>query len=129
MIILSLLTIGNTSAYAPGVFREVVYNRQAGITSHDLGEVPEDVTGFIAVSDCSLIGRKILACFDGGGCEKLLIADCAGVADGGKTWMQEGGYAGEVSWNIWEKYKIPNEVLRVRLYLFKLKRIGRHGFQ
>jgi hypothetical protein len=116
--ILSLLLIGYASAYAPGIFEQVVHVRQQGRTAYNLGVVKSSIDGYIAVEDCSLIGKEVLACFSDE-CERLLIADCAGTADGGKAWMESHNIVGEVDYNTFMKYKVAGQALEMRLYLIE----------
>jgi hypothetical protein len=113
-----LITIGFTSAYAPGVFEQVIATRQAGKTAYNIGSIPNNVDGYIAVEDCSLINSVVIACFPNG-CESLLVADCAGAADGGRAWMQNMGFAGEVDPETFARHKLTGECLIMQLYLLE----------
>jgi len=109
---------GFTSRYDYGVFEKVLATRQAGLTAHDVGKVNAYIDGFIAVEDCSLINKEVMACFENG-CEHLLVVDCAGIADGGRTWMQTHSIAGEVDPDTFKEHKVEGESLKMHLYLIE----------
>ena len=123
---LTLLTAGYTSAYAPGVFEDTIRIRQAGRTAYNIGVIPNNIDGYIAIEDCSLINTVIVACFPSG-CERLLVADCAGIADGGRAWMHRSGVVGEVDPETFARHKLPGEYLLMHLYL--IKNIPRYKFE
>jgi hypothetical protein len=114
--ILTLLVVGYASAYSPGVFEEVIHVRQNNLTAYPL---PRDleIDRYIAVEDCSHIGKEALVFFDDQ-YERVLIADCAGIADGGRAWMQRNNIAGELDWDTFSEYKI-NQPLEIRVYLIE----------
>ena len=126
LLFFTFLVSGYTSTYAPGVFETVIRNRQTGLTRYDVGAIKSHIRGYIAVEDCSLINQEVLACF-GDSCERLLIVDCAGVADGGRAWMQRTGIVGEVDPGTFSKYKVPGEALEMNLYL--VRTIPRYKFE
>jgi len=90
IIIVSLLLTGYSSRYDPGVFQTVIRNRQSW------GQLPTNIkdTNYIALADCNLVGTRVLVCYED--CWFALVADCAGIADGGLSWMQTNNIAGEV---------------------------------
>ena len=114
--VISLLAIGYASAYSPGVFERVIDVRQRGLTSYTLPDTIE-LNRYIAVEDCSMVGKEAMVFF-GDESERVLIADCAGVADGGKAWMQHHNIAGELDWETFSEYK-QNEPLEIRVYLIE----------
>jgi hypothetical protein len=116
LIILSLLATGYTSTYAPGVFEKVIVNRQAGLTAYTVGNIPSYIDGYIAVEDCSLINREVLACFDNS-CRHLLVVDCA--SNESKLWMQQTNIIGEINPELFYKYKLDGIALEMDLYLIK----------
>lgn len=92
LLFVTLLARGYASRYDPGVFESVVRVRQS------YGSLPTPLPpheGYIALLDCGRVGDVVTVCH-GGECLELLVADCAGIADGGRDWMIQGGYAGEV---------------------------------
>ena len=122
---LTLLTSGYSSAYSHGVFERVIATRQAGKTAYNIGIIPSNIDGYIAIEDCSLINTVIMVCFPSG-CEHLLVADCAGVADGGRAWMHRSGVVGEVDPDTFARHKLSGEYLLMHLYL--IKSIPRYKF-
>lgn len=121
---LTLLAIGYASAYSPGVFEEVINTRQNHLTSYHLPDIIE-VDKYIAVADCSQIGKEALVYF-GDEYEKVLIADCAGIADGGLAWMQRHNIAGELDWETFQEYK-QNQALEIKVYI--INNTYRHEFK
>ncbi len=64
---------------------------------------PEHYDMFIAVLDCSKIGRP--ATLDvSGKTFNAWIFDCAGIEDGGAEWMVRGNYIVEIDWYAWQVY-------------------------
>lgn len=91
-LVLTLVASGVGSRYDPGVFERTVRVRQS------YGSLPEGLDwegGYIALLEPDLIGQKVLACTEVG-CRWVLVADCAGKADGGYAWMVRNRIAGEL---------------------------------
>jgi hypothetical protein len=89
-----LLAGGVASRYDPGVFEH------RAIPNHQrYGHLPSrlPVDRYNALADCSRVGDVVLVCYEGR-CWNALVADCAGIADGGLAWMQTNGIAGEVDY-------------------------------
>lgn len=83
--IATIIQSGIASQYAPNVMERVVANRQGwGQLPADL---PDGISGCIAVLSCGAIGEIWLVKPEGGKWEQFLVADCAGDA---KTieWME-----------------------------------------
>lgn len=99
LLLLALLVSGIASRYDPGVFDAVVATRQA------YGQLPAriDATRYIALADCGRVGDSVMVCHEGE-CWRALVADCAGVADGGLAWMLRNGIAGEVDYDTAMEY-------------------------
>ena len=92
-LLLASVVTGVASQYDPGVFESVVRVRQAdGSLPHAL---PDFDGAYIAVLDCGSVGRQVLVC-RGAECRYALVADCAGIADGGYAWMVRNRIAGEL---------------------------------
>lgn len=104
-MLLILLLSGIASQYAPGKMQEVIHTRQIVSTSHPLPTQLPQVDGYIAVADPSLIGEQLLVCPEQLPCRLMLVVDCAGIQDGGLSWMNSNGivlemdYASAVAWN------------------------------
>lgn len=94
IFVLTLIVSGWASRYDPGVFETVISNRQNDLTSYSL---PRNIYSdrYIALADCSRIGDYVLIDF-GDNTEIALVADCAGVGDGGLSWMIRNNIAGEL---------------------------------
>ena len=94
-VILTLAASGYASRYDPGVFERVVQTRMR------YGQLEASAAnwkgGYIALLEPDLIGQTVYVCHQDE-CEWLLVADCAGHADGGYAWMVRGGYAGELDY-------------------------------
>lgn len=92
--VLTLIASGWASRYDPGVFESVISTRQNHLTSHSL---PRNIysNSYVALADCSRIGEYVLIDF-GDQTELALVADCAGVRDGGLAWMIRNNIAGEL---------------------------------
>jgi len=70
------IQFGIASQYAPNVMEHVVANRQGwGQLPADL---PDGVSGYIAVLSCDAIGKVWFVRPEGGKWEQFLVADCAG---------------------------------------------------
>lgn len=92
LLVASIVT-GVASQYDPGVFESVVRVRQRD------GSLPEVLPAYdgahVAVLDCDSVGERVLVC-RGADCRFALVADCAGIADGGYAWMVRNRVAGEL---------------------------------
>jgi hypothetical protein len=93
LIVVALITSGVASRYDPGVFTRTLLVRSRWQTLPDSG-----FDGHIALLDCSRVGDIVMVCFHNGNCKSMLVADCAGIADGGAAWMIRNGIAGEVDY-------------------------------
>lgn len=93
VLLTASVLIGVASQYDPGVFEQVVRVRQS------YGSLPTNLPDYdgahVAVLDCGDVGQQVLVCRDGA-CRFALIADCAGIADGGYAWMVRNRIAGEL---------------------------------
>lgn len=93
---------GYASAYAPGVFEDVVRYR----LDNGLWRVPPpygwfyEVDGYIAGTDCARVG-ELATLYDPAGQEyTVLYADCAGDADT-LTWMLDNRIVAELDARLW----------------------------
>jgi hypothetical protein len=91
---------GWASAYAPGVFREVVYYRlEHGLWRH----IPPSrwiyADGYAATNDCSQVGQMATLLDPAGNEYDVLIADCAGRDS--TRWMSENRIVVELDWDLW----------------------------
>ena len=93
VLIAVIAVTGIASRYDPGVFQSVVQVRQRSGSLPS--QLPEYDGAHIALLDCRDVGKQVLVC-KGNDCRFALVADCAGVADGGRAWMIRNGIAGEV---------------------------------
>jgi len=105
---------GYASAYAPGVFRDVVYYR----LEHGLWRnIPPSrwiyADGYVAAMDCSRVGEMATMWVDGHAYD-VLIADCAG-DDGHPDRFTDMGVILEMDWELWQKHKTHGVPLRVGL--------------
>lgn len=118
VLALSIIVTGIASQYAPGVMDKVVYNRQHLSTSFSLpGELP-NVHGYVATRDCSDIGKIVyLRPVDCDDCrfEKFLVADCAGIADGGFSWMVRNNIIVEIDYESAVRLNAVGRGIRVEL--------------
>ncbi len=105
---------GYASAYAPGVFREVVYHR---LENRLWRNIPPSrwiyADGYVAVMDCSRVGEMAVMVVDEQRYD-VLIADCAG-ADGPIDRFEKMGVILEMDWELWERHKAHGVPLRVGL--------------
>jgi hypothetical protein len=96
VLLLTSVVTGVASQYDPGVFESVVRVRQA------YGSLPDDLPdydgAYVAVLDCDAVGDQVLVC-KGADCRFALVADCAGIADGGYAWMVRNRVAGELDYD------------------------------
>ena len=110
----SVYDTGYASAYAPGVFREVVYHR---LENRLWRNIPPSrwiyADGYVAVMDCSRVGEMAVMVVDEQRYD-VLIADCAG-ADGPIDRFEKMGVILEMDWELWEKHKAHGVPLRVGL--------------
>lgn len=97
LIMLVMLMQGTLSQYAPGVMQRVIHTRQAGLTAHKLPADLSAYDGFVAVEDCSQVGKEVYLRPKGGEWELFLIADCSGHT-ATSQWMQRNNIIGEVDY-------------------------------
>lgn len=99
---LTLLTTGYASRYDAGVFERVIRNRQRD------GSLPQTlppVAGYAALLDCNRVGDVVVVCtgetegFSHKHCYTALVADCAGIVDGGAAWMHRYNIAAELDYD------------------------------
>lgn len=112
---------GGASQYDPGLMATVVANRQASLAVPTLPAELPDVDGFIAVVDCSEIGKVWLVRPAGGEWEKHLVADCAGPelrADGltGGKWMTASEILLEISARTAERWNVVGQGVQVEIW-------------
>lgn len=100
-LLLPTIVIGYLSAYA--------LNPTLGTMAYRIkhGQIPADSAEryevFLAVEDCDLIGRE--AVLSVGGDEYFgIVYDCAGVKDGGASWMRKNAIAAEVDRMFWLRH-------------------------
>jgi hypothetical protein len=101
ILALSIVMTGWASQYAPGVMDKVVYNRQHLSTVLSIPQKLPAVHGYVAGRYCSDIGGVVY--LRPAGCddcrfERFLVADCAGIADGGLSWMLRNNIVVEVDY-------------------------------
>ena len=107
-----VLVTGVASQYAPSVMPRVVSYRQAR------SQLPADLTGFdgaVAVLNCADIGKTIYLRPAGGQWEKFLVADCAGIADGGYAWMVRNNVIVEVDYKTAERWNAIGRGIKVQM--------------
>ena len=121
IIILTLLVQGFSSRYDPGVFQTVIRNRQSW------GQLPTNIkdTNYIALADCNLVGTRVLVCYED--CWLALVADCAGVGDGGLTWMRQHNIAGEVDYSTAMRTDCVGK--KISVFTFKTMTQKKYQFQ
>jgi len=116
---------GWASQYAPGRMLEVVRNRQRGCCGrYSLPAVLPDVDGFIAVAEREDIGRLFYLRPVGGEWELFLAADCAGLADGGYSWMKRGNILAEVDYATALRWGTVGRGIRVEMMRAPVERRG-----
>lgn len=76
--ILAVLGVGWASQYDANVMERVIAVHQAGRTASTLPMNVSSYEVFLAVEDCSLVGREVEIRPLGGQWELALIADCSG---------------------------------------------------
>lgn len=72
----------------------------------ELGQIPTDLSQFdayIAVLDCTKIGDTGELHTDVGILD-VLVFDCAGIEDGGASWMAENSILAEFDYYTWERH-------------------------
>jgi hypothetical protein len=125
MLALTVVMTGWGSQYAPGVMDKVIATRQAGLTSMDL---PMDVSGYdgyVAVLDCSWIGREVwIKPVEGDTWERFLVTDCAGIADGGATWMIEGGIIAEFDYESAVRLDTVGHGIQIQMAVLDYKEVA-----
>jgi hypothetical protein len=109
-----LVASGIGSRYASGKFETVIRNRQR------YGQLPlalpENIAGYMALPYPEDIGKVFLVCFEDGECDWLLVADCAGIGDGGLAWMLNGGVAAEVDHKTAERHSANSALPMIWVY-------------
>ena len=121
ILLLSLLVQGFSSRYDPGVFERVIENRQSW------DQLPQNIkdTNYIALADCDLVGTRVLVCYED--CWFALVADCAGIADGGLSWMQTNNIAGEVDYDTAMREGCLGK--QISIYTFKTITLRKYKFK
>jgi hypothetical protein len=117
-LVFTIIMTGIASQYAPGVMDKVVYNRQNLSTVVSLPNNLPAVDGYVASQYCSDIGKIIyLRPADCEECEfeKFLVADCAGIADGGLSWMLRNNIVVEVDYETAVRRNTVGRGVRVEL--------------
>ena len=124
-LVFIITATGTASQYAPRVMDKVVYNRQHLSTSFSLpGELP-NVHGYVATRDCSDIGKIVYlrpANCEDCGFERFLVADCAGVADGGLSWMVRNNILVEVDYETALRWNTVGRGIKVELAIEDLEK-------
>lgn len=115
VILLSTLVIsGWASQYSPGVMESTVEARQDGCCKYNLPRGLPQVDGFVAVSDCSNIGRLLLLRPEGSRkWERFLAADCAG--PGAYEWMLHNNILVEVDYETAARWDTVGRGIRVEM--------------
>ena len=94
---------GYASAYAPGVFREVVNYR---LDNQLWRNIPPSrwiyADGYVATNDCAQVGLMLELIDPAGEMHDVLVADCGG-DDGGAEWMTRHGIIAELDWELWQQ--------------------------
>jgi len=112
-LLLVLAVTGIASQYAPGVMDEVITNRQKW------EQIPQDVSnfdGYIAVQNSGDIGKVFYIKPEGyDSWEKFLAVDCAGIADGGKSWMLRNNILVEVDYSTAERWDAVGRGKKIRM--------------
>ena len=127
--VLVIICSGFASQYAPGVMDKVVYNRQNLSTAVSLPDKLPDVHGYVAAQKCGDIGKIVYLrpsnCED---CafERFLVADCAGIADGGFDWMRRNNILFEVDYETSKRWNTVGRLIQVEYAV--IKNIG-HKFE
>lgn len=107
LLAIAIVATGTASQYGPHVmWRNIEIRQTPGRTAHDLPPTLPDVAGYVAVVDCDRIGSLVWLRPYGGEWERFLVADCAGVADGGRAWMQAGGVLVEVDYETAKRWDV-----------------------
>jgi hypothetical protein len=97
---------GWASAYAPGVFQEVVAFR---LENQLWPQIPPSewiyAEGYIAVADCRSVGEMATLVDPSGREWRVLIADCGerNKPGEGQDWMIANNIAAELDWEMWEQ--------------------------
>jgi len=118
ILVLSIIMTGWASQYDQGIMDKVVHNRQNASTFLSLPEKLPVVHGYVASRHCLDIGEIIylrpLGCKE---CafERFLIADCAGVVDGGLDWMVRNNIIVEVDYETALRWNTVGRGIRVEL--------------
>ena len=114
VILLLTLVSGWASQYSPGVMESTVEARQNGCCAYNLPKGLPPVDGFVAVSDCSNIGRLLLLRPEGSKkWERFLAADCAG--PGAYEWMLRNNILVEVDYETAVRWNTVGRGIRVEM--------------
>lgn len=114
LLVYMLVSVGAGSRYAPGKFETAVRLHQS--YGHLPAELPDYIDGYMALPYPEDMGRVFLVCFEDGECEHLLAADCAGVEDGGLSWMIRSGVAAELDHATAERHGADLGLARIWIY-------------
>jgi hypothetical protein len=92
---------GWASAYAPGVFEDVVaYRLENRLWRNTPPSEWIYADGYIATNDCADVGRMAWLVDPAGNEHRVLIADCGG-DDGGSDFMTANNIVAELDWDLW----------------------------
>jgi len=88
---------GIASQYDPGVMSHAISYRQR---HHQIPHDLSSYSGFMAVLESDNIGREYwVRPINSSTWEKFLAVDCAGIADGGYSWMVNSGIIAEIDYD------------------------------
>lgn len=106
-----LLTTGWASHYADGVMESTVEARV------EMGHLPADLdaTCYVARPHPRDLGRTVWLRPDGGRWTRCVVADCGGVADGGRQWMIENNILVEVDYETAVRWGSVGRGIRVEM--------------
>lgn len=114
ILLLTLTISGWASQYSPGVMESTVEARQNGCCAYNLPRGLPPVDGFVAVSDCSNIGRLLLLRPEGSKkWERFLAADCAG--PGAYEWMLRNNILVEIDYETAVRWDTVGRGIRVEM--------------
>ena len=123
LLILTTLIFGWCSQYSPGVMENVVRVRQAGLTAANLPMYLPRVDGFVALKECSEIGKIVwMRKLGENEWESFLVVDCAAHGDGTREWMDENNVIAEIDGETAKRWGVVGRGFNVEMMMFQTVR-------
>jgi len=120
LLTLTTLLFGVCSQYDPGVMESVIRVRQSGRTAMNLPTNLPRVDGYVALKECSDIGKIVwMRKLGSDKWESFYVVDCAGIKDGGRDWMERNNIVAEIDGDTARRWDVVGRGFNVEIMMFK----------